>query len=626
MKFKTKLIGFIGFILLICLSILSIYQYSATQNFFKHFIDGTNKLTATQVRDNLESLIENKINLAQMYMNSAQDNLENDSIVEQLVLNPVLADNFWWVGYIKESNGKPIQNDEDWIIADDWDGRERSWYQLAKNKNELTFTTPYIDADDNVQIFSIVAPSKDKQGNFTGVYCFDIDLAFMSELVSKIKLQDGAIKAFIITEDGIIVAHPNSDNNGKNIRDIYNSINLDSHKTQQLQVENNDVQLNLFNFNLLNWKLGFYVDSSKLFAPLNKMNESSIVITLIMVAISLVLVSMAIVYMLRPLSKLNTALENVASGDGDLTQRLDTNTDQEFARLATNFNLFTQKIQTQLQCTLKLSGNIKTISEKVSLDSVDIYNAIENQEQELELLVSSISDVTDSIVNVASNANQTASATEQAQLIIAEGGELASETSVTINNLATRIKNAAVEVEKLEASTQSIGNILDVINAISDQTNLLALNAAIEAARAGEAGRGFAVVADEVRVLAKRTQAATLEVKDVIDDLKSNATDVVKVMQESTTMAINTVSIGEETTARFDKISCQVEEVVSMATQIAASTEAQSKVVDSINSNTINIKSLSDNILTSVKVTKENTNEQNNLILEEEKLLSEFKL
>lgn len=224
--------------------------------------------------------------------------------------------------------------------------------------------------------------------------------------------------------------------------------------------------------------------------------------SLIAVILSIIALTVLIRVLMRPLDALNQAIQDVASGQGDLTKRLDTNTDQEFSDLAKGFNTFTENLQNQIIQSKAIGVEIKRGTEFTVKGAGESANAMNTQLQELEQLATAMNEMAVTATEVANNAQGAAAAAREADEATLDGTSVVSETTQAIDNLSERIDQAVAEVQVLESATANIETILKVINDIADQTNLLALNAAIEAARAGESGRGFAVVADEVRTRA----------------------------------------------------------------------------------------------------------------------------
>ncbi len=227
---------------------------------------------------------------------------------------------------------------------------------------------------------------------------------------------------------------------------------------------------------------------------------------------------------------------------------------------------------------------------------------------------------------VANNAQSAAEATKEADNATQTGVQIVEQTTSLIDTLSTRIEHAVGNVEILENATHNIETILQVINEIAEQTNLLALNAAIEAARAGEQGRGFAVVADEVRTLASRTQNSTTEIRAMIDQLQSGVKTVVEAMKVSQGAAQETVEQAKSTQQALDRICAAINLINDMNTQIASAAEEQSSVSEEINENTVRIRDISVNVSNYAHQTSESIELQANSIQEQKQILDRFKV
>ena len=287
----------------------------------------------------------------------------------------------------------------------------------------------------------------------------------------------------------------------------------------------------------------------------------------------------------RPLREVADALKNIASGEGDLTQILNYKGNDEVGELSTSFNTFTAKLRsviTELQqtgLTLQQSAGELDRTAHESLDSS------ERQLQETEVIATSMNEVTYSVQEVAKNAEQAASEVSSANQQAEAGQQSIHNSLQQTDQLSATISEAVAVMEALAAESTQIGTVLEVINSIAEQTNLLALNAAIEAARAGEQGRGFAVVADEVRLLAQRTQQSTGEVQHMIDSLQKNTRAAVQVIQESSQASAKTVEQANIASASLEQITLALAALSDLNASIASSTLQQSHVAEEINQN-----------------------------------------
>ncbi|CED71667.1 methyl-accepting chemotaxis protein [Aliivibrio wodanis] len=287
----------------------------------------------------------------------------------------------------------------------------------------------------------------------------------------------------------------------------------------------------------------------------------------------------------KPLSGLQLALEDISKGDGDLTVRLPIKGHDEIAHISIAFNTFAEsinKIITQVVETGLALGNSATELRNQSIASLS--RGEEQSEQSL-LVVTSMHEMIATINEISLNAAGAADSAENANRETQEGNTTLKEATSTISSLADEINNTGLVITSLAERTQSIGSILEVIRGISEQTNLLALNAAIEAARAGEAGRGFAVVADEVRNLATKTAQSTGEIQKMIDHLQSEAQSAVNAMNSSKELTIEGSKATEEAQDALARISKQVTAILDLNTQVATATEEQSSVANEINMN-----------------------------------------
>ncbi len=270
------------------------------------------------------------------------------------------------------------------------------------------------------------------------------------------------------------------------------------------------------------------------------------------------------------------------TAQGDLSQRLQLQNRDEFAEVAQSFNHMTEQFSDIIRQLESSTERLAEDTQLMSSASMQANAGAENQKNEIQHIASAVQEMGITIQEVAHNARTTADSTHQAQTNAVQGQQLSSETANDIQSLSTEIGSASGVVQKLADDGEKIGTVLDVIRSIAEQTNLLALNAAIEAARAGEQGRGFAVVADEVRTLASRTQEATQEIQDMIQQIQHGTHQAVNAMTEGQKASQNSVEKTRKESGFMDTIIESISHINSMATQIASSSEQQSAVADNI--------------------------------------------
>ncbi|PKG82061.1 methyl-accepting chemotaxis protein [Colwellia sp. 75C3] len=286
-----------------------------------------------------------------------------------------------------------------------------------------------------------------------------------------------------------------------------------------------------------------------------------------------------------PLSEVADALENIARGEGDLTQRIRVKRDDEIGKVSDSFNHFAEKIQSLVQSIQTSVQHTSNVSSQVCSASEASKGHLQNQQLETDQVAAAITQMSSSAKEIAGNVQSTASAADMASNNAKEVSSIIVDSIDSIKELSLHLDEATSVVGSLEKDVDGIVSVLDVIRGIADQTNLLALNAAIEAARAGEQGRGFAVVADEVRALASRTQESTSEIQKTIEKLQLGAKSAVKVMEKSQLKSQESVKGAESSGESINSILTSTVEINDMASHIESAVNEQSTVAEELNEN-----------------------------------------
>lgn len=296
----------------------------------------------------------------------------------------------------------------------------------------------------------------------------------------------------------------------------------------------------------------------------------------------------------RPLAHTSDALLEIADGDGDLTRRLVADSADEVGKLSAGFNTFVGKIHGIIQSVDAATGRLIAAAERMLENANQANTSARGQRQGTDQIAVAINQMTATVQEVARNAADAAQAAHMADGRVQEGISTVDGTIACIGELARLSDDAAELAQRLAAESASIGSVLDVIRGIADQTNLLALNAAIEAARAGEQGRGFAVVADEVRTLASRTQQSTLEIQDMTVRLQNGTKATVEMMNLSAEQTKQAVEVAQRAGDSLRAISEAVGTITAMNSQIATAAEEQGAVAEEINRNVTHISDIAD--------------------------------
>lgn len=324
----------------------------------------------------------------------------------------------------------------------------------------------------------------------------------------------------------------------------------------------------------------------------NSTLTSTLIIALIAILASMFISFIVIRGIKNAFATVTNSLNDIASGEGDLTRRLNENGEKEVRGLSIAFNLFVSKIQNLISEVSSSSAHLIVAIKQLTELSVDTKLNVNQQESKIEQVATAMNQMTATVQEVARNAGNASDSARAADSESSNGQKVVADVISSINNLATDVGNTSTTINALKEDTEQIGSVLDVIKGIAEQTNLLALNAAIEAARAGEQGRGFAVVADEVRTLASRTQEATQEIQEMIERLQVGAKDAVEAMDSGQEKTHSTVEKAELAGKALTAITQAVSNIAEQNTHIATAAEEQSAVAEEINQNIVSVSTL----------------------------------
>ncbi|WOX52785.1 methyl-accepting chemotaxis protein [Aeromonas sp. CD] len=480
-----------------------------------------------------------------------------------------------------------------------YDPRERPWYQDAVKAGQLIVTAPYVSVTMQKLVVTLSEPVR-HQGELVGAVGANLALDKLIDEVLAMQVQ-GEGYAMLLDSSGLIVGHPNKELALKQIGEL--SPDLSAATFQQWGRENNelhaaildgrDVLLAVQPVAGTDWLLAMVMYRDVLEAPLASLLWQLVGLTLVLMLVFSALLTAMFKYLFADLGRVAGALHDIAHGEGDLTVHINTRSKDEVGQLAESFNQFVARLHGIVSRLRDVTVELAAQSRAQAAGAQSRSQRVRQQQDEIVMVATAVTEMASATQEIAGNAEFAATTSGDAVKLAVAGQSQVGQSQRSITGLADEVADASQIIVELDAHAQKISGILATISGIAEQTNLLALNAAIEAARAGEQGRGFAVVADEVRVLSRRTHDSTDEIQQMIETLQQTTRRAVSGMETSRQLAGTSVEDAESANLSLGQINEAIGAISDMATQIAAAAEEQTSVTSEISRNTENIRHVS---------------------------------
>lgn len=557
----------------------------------------------------------------------------NDKMIKSVFYAPASTHEYF------DLNGR--YNDDNYYTS------KRPWWGQALKRDRLFITKPEIDANDGSIVTSIKSTVYNDDKQLLGVLGIDVLASEVkSKLVETMKYQ-GLGYGFLYSSDGQIISFPDK---GKRIdmsklpklsevdtlfshADGFTELlNVSASKTNTIrqvtwQNENYVVVVSsiIDETMELDWRIALMVPESVISGPVNDSIISSIIVVILMVVITSGVTVFAIKKLLtNPLMTIVEAMDDIATGDGDLTQRIHMDRNDELGRLSHSFNVFVENIQSIIKQCSVTTNKVLHESDDVSHLVEDFAQNVSQQKGYIEQIATAATEMTQTIHGISENAQSALDHATKATEESADGRNLAVSATNLMGELSSDVATAANVVSDLHKNSESITAMLEVIKGIAEQTNLLALNAAIEAARAGEQGRGFAVVADEVRTLASRTQDSAADIEDIIAKLHQSAEDAVQAMNVGKDKTDQGVVLINEVNDKLTQIGDAISLIEEQSNETALTTREQASASDEISRQTVAVNELADTTVTQTEEMSSKSEVQREITLELNKTMTQF--
>ncbi|MBE0484135.1 MAG: methyl-accepting chemotaxis protein [Bacterioplanes sp.] len=520
-------------------------------------------------------------------------NPDNPSEVEAFALMSTFGETHPDLAYVflGLDNGSYLQWPATGALSQ-YDPRTRPWYQAAINKSGAVIASAYQDINTGAPLIDYLVRFETTSGA-KGVVGVDVTLTKLTDLLKRVKFGERGY-VLLVEDSGTILADPSDA--------ARNFTALDSHRDSYVELA--DRQDGLYRMTqqgetwfaqsytspALGWRFIGLIPTAEVYSAANRLSLMALLIAIVLVSVFSLIGYMMVTRLVRPLLVIDTGLQQISSGKGDLTKRLRVHTTDEIGSVSSSFNHFVESIQGLVTRITTNSRSVMAHATETDALADRASTLVQQEAESIDLISTAFEEMVATANEVAGNCAKAAQAADESQSMVVSGGEKLTLTMRSLTTLESALGLSSESMSALNAESGNISAILNTIRGIAEQTNLLALNAAIEAARAGEQGRGFAVVADEVRGLASRTAESTEEIGQLLSSLEAKTHTVTAHIDDSLASLAQTSRNSHDMERIFSDVISSIHIIRDMASQIATSAEEQHQVAEHINQNIVQVK------------------------------------